>query len=165
MGLPYSSAETAAVWYGRVKGDVRQQKEFQQCKIISSIHGKVYMDDEGNVLYENLGSNKSKVRSCVDKSYTMIDVDEIAVLFPSELLQNLSKHPQGLTASIKLGFQTKRYLRKEYKLQDILDSIELTDEQEELEEQELAESVKKEIKERLEEYSHLRSAEQKKKLM
>ena len=95
------------IWYGRSKGDVRQQKEFQQCKIISSVHGKIYMDDEGNVLYENLGANKSKVRSCVDKSYIVINADEIVVLFPNELLKTLSQHPQGLTASIKLGFQTK----------------------------------------------------------
>lgn len=95
------------IWYGRSKGDVRQQKEFQQCKIISSVHGKIYMDDEGNVLYENLGANKSKVRSCVDKSYIVINADEIVILFPNDLLQNVSQHPQGLTASIKLGFQTK----------------------------------------------------------
>ena len=47
--------------------------------------------------------------------------------------------------TISVGFQTKRYLKKEYKLQDILDTVE-TPEEEAKEEQELIDSVKEEIK-------------------
>jgi len=56
---------------------------------------------------------------------------------------------QGVTNSaftVMLGFQTKKYLRKEYKLQDILDNI-LVSEEEELEEQEtLNEEIKADLK-------------------
>ena len=49
------------------------------------------------------------------------------------------------TFTVIIGFQTKKYLKKEYKLQDILDNVEL-DENEELEQNELIEEVEKEVK-------------------
>ena len=48
--------------------------------------------------------------------------------------------------TVSVGFQTKRYLRKEYKLQNILDSIEINEEEEALEEKEIINSVNEEIK-------------------
>ncbi len=50
------------------------------------------------------------------------------------------------TLTAIIGFQTKKYLKKEYHLQDMLDEIEIDDESEETAEQEMVESLKEEIK-------------------
>jgi len=50
------------------------------------------------------------------------------------------------TLTVMIGFQTKKYLKKEYHLQDILDEIEITEEMEASEEKEMVESLKDEIK-------------------
>lgn len=50
------------------------------------------------------------------------------------------------TLTAIIGFQTKKYLKKEYHLQDILDEIVIDEEVEETEEQEMVESLKEEIK-------------------
>ena len=55
---------------------------------------------------------------------------------------------QGIINSsltVLIGFQTKKYLKKEYHLQDILDEIELDEEKELESEQEMVESLKEDI--------------------
>ena len=55
---------------------------------------------------------------------------------------------QGIINSsltVLIGFQTKKYLKKEYHLQDILDEIELDDEKEQESEKEMVESLKEDI--------------------
>ncbi len=56
---------------------------------------------------------------------------------------------QGIINSsltVLIGFQTKKYLKKEYHLQDILDEIELDDEKEAESEKEMVESLSEDIK-------------------
>ena len=58
---------------------------------------------------------------------------------------------QGIINSsltVLIGFQTKRYLKKEYHLQDILDDIVLDDAKENETEREMVESLKEEIKDK-----------------
>ena len=58
---------------------------------------------------------------------------------------------QGIINSsltVLIGFQTKKYLKKEYHLQDILDEIDLDDAKEEETEREMVESLKEEIKDK-----------------
>ncbi len=50
--------------------------------------------------------------------------------------------------TVLIGFQTKRYLKKEYHLQDILDDIVLDDAKENETEREMVESLKEEIKDK-----------------
>lgn len=52
------------------------------------------------------------------------------------------------TLTTIIGFQTKKYLVKEYKLQDILDTVEILDDSDE-EQAKLMETVKEEIKEKM----------------
>ncbi|HPY75358.1 MAG: hypothetical protein KBC30_10495 [Planctomycetes bacterium] len=95
------------ICYGRGAGDIRQQEEFQNTRIISSLHGKLYLDEDNNLLYENISPNKTKVRGCQDKSYILVHPQEISVLFPSDILVNIEQYPKGLSSSIKLGYQQK----------------------------------------------------------
>lgn len=95
------------VLYGRSKGSPELQKAFHSCGVISSLHAKLYLDDEQNLLYENLGANKSKVRGCKDKDYVVLEQNEIAVLIPSEIFQDIVLHTQSLSVSFKLGYQLK----------------------------------------------------------
>ena len=50
------------------------------------------------------------------------------------------------TLTVLIGFQTKKYLKKEYHLQDILDEIELDEEKELDSEKEMVESLREDIK-------------------
>ena len=50
------------------------------------------------------------------------------------------------TLTVLIGFQTKKYLKKEYRLQDILDEIELDEEKELDSEKEMVESLREDIK-------------------
>lgn len=93
--------------YGRSRGNPQDCAAFKECGIISSSHGRLYLDEEVNLLYENLGANKSKVRGWKDKNYTTVEKGQIAVLFARETLEAVAKGPQQLTASIKLGYQMK----------------------------------------------------------
>jgi hypothetical protein len=93
--------------FGRTKGHPQDQSIFKGCGVISSLHGKLYLDEDHNLLYENLGANKSKIRGCQDQSYTVLEKSEIGVLMSHEALRNIIKTSQPLVASIKLGFQVK----------------------------------------------------------
>lgn len=93
--------------FGRTKGHPDDQSAFKGSGVISSLHGKLYFDEDHNLLYENLGANKSKIRGCHDQSYTVLEKSEIGVLMPHEALRNIVKTSQPLVASIKLGFQVK----------------------------------------------------------
>lgn len=95
------------VVYGRSHGDPKEREIFKTCGIISSLHGKLYLDEDSNLLYQNLGANKSKIRGCHDKTYTILEKDEVGVLITSELLAGICQKPQVLTASIKIGYQIK----------------------------------------------------------
>lgn len=95
------------ILYGRTQGDPDRRQAFHGSGIISSLHAKIYLDEDKNLLYENLGANKSKVRGCKDKEYMVLGVKEIAVLIPKEVLQDICIHPQIVEASIKLGYQLK----------------------------------------------------------
>lgn len=95
------------ILYGRSKGDPQAQKAFHPCGVISSLHAKLYLDEEQNLLYENLGANKSKIRGCKDKDYNVLEQNEIAVLVPSEAFHDILLHPQILSVSFKLGYQLK----------------------------------------------------------
>jgi hypothetical protein len=98
---------TKEVLYGRSHGDPQEKQAFTECGIISSTHGKLYLDEEKNLLYENLGANKSKIRGCNDKDYAVLEQNEAAVLIPREKLEELLVRPHSLTVSIKLGYQVK----------------------------------------------------------
>lgn len=95
------------ILYGRSKGDVHLQKLFSKCGIISSLHGKMYLDEDNNLLYENVGANKSKIRGCKDKTYTVLEAEDIGVLVEKEIFDDVLAHSNPITVSIKLGYQLK----------------------------------------------------------
>lgn len=95
------------VLFGRSKGHTQDQSAFKGSGVISSLHGKLYLDEDHNLLYENLGANKSKIRGCKDQAYAVLGKDEVGVLIASSALQEVIRTTQPLTASIKLGYQLK----------------------------------------------------------
>lgn len=97
------------VLYGRSQGETQDRQILKNCSIISALHGKLYMDEDNNLLYENFGSNKSKVRGPKEKEYTILEQEEIGVLMSADMLQDLvdADSDAPLTASIKLGYQQK----------------------------------------------------------
>lgn len=97
----------SAVIYGRSKGDPEDCKYFKECGIISSAHGKLYLDEDVNLLYENQGANKSKVRGWKDKNYAVLGKGEIGVLIAREALETVPQSAHTLMASVKIGYQTK----------------------------------------------------------
>jgi hypothetical protein len=95
------------VLYGRTKGHPQDQAAFKESGVISSLHGKLSWDEDSNLLYENLGANKSKIRGCKDQNYTVLEKDEIGVLIAREAVEDSLRSGRPLTASIKLGYQKK----------------------------------------------------------
>ncbi len=96
-----------AVVYGRTEGDPEDVAHLQTCGVISATHGKLYLDNDDNLLYENIGSNKSKIRGPKDDKYTALEAEEIGVLVPADMFRDLLINPQPVTISIKVGFQVK----------------------------------------------------------
>ncbi len=98
------------VYYGRSRGNPETMAAFKGHGIISSLHGKLYLDQEGNLLYQNIGVNKSKVRGCRDQSYNLLDQNEIGILVERQVFDEVIVRPKPLLMiSIKLGYQLKPY--------------------------------------------------------
>lgn len=95
------------VLYGRSEGTSLDKSILKKCSIISSLHGKLYMDEDNNLLYENFGSNKSKVRGPREREYTILEQEEIGVLMSADMLQEVINNSDPLIASIKLGYQQR----------------------------------------------------------
>lgn len=96
------------ICYGRTHGDPDIQNELRSHKIISSLHSRLFLDEEGNLLYQNFGANKSKVRGCQDRNYQTLAQNEIAVLVKRDNFQKLMGKPEvTLQVSIKIGWQEK----------------------------------------------------------
>lgn len=96
------------IFYGRINGNEAIQKEFHGHKIISSLHGRLFLDEDGNLMYQDIGVNKSKVRGCKDKNYQTLAQNEIGVLVNREIFEQvLHKQKVVLIASIKIGWQAK----------------------------------------------------------
>ena len=95
------------ILYGRSSGYEKSKAAFKSNGIISSVHGKLFLDEGNNLLYENLGVNKSKVRGCRDKKYNILEAEEIAVLIPYQVFSDITKYSKTATVSIKIGYQNK----------------------------------------------------------
>lgn len=96
------------IYYGRSKGDPETQRALKPCGVISAVHGKLYLDDDGNLLYQNLGANKSKLRGIQDQSYNILEQNDVGVLIAREKFTEAIHEPNPLlVASIKLGYQLK----------------------------------------------------------
>ena len=94
-----------------------------------------------------LGNATSAIATGVVKKMGNV-VDKVPVLgsMVSTVIDSVTQGLVNASLTVIIGFQTKKYLMKEYHLQDILDTVELPTEEEEAEEaSELMDSLKKDI--------------------
>ena len=95
-----------------------------------------------------LGSATSSMATTAVTKFGGKVVDKIPFL-GSAIETIIDSVAQGIINSsltVLIGFQTKKYLKKEYHLQDILDEIDLSDETELQSEKEMVDSLKEDIK-------------------